>query len=341
MKVNLLGFEIQLATGVSVGDFYQQLESIEDKDIKIRSRTSVLYTDIVENLICGLVLSYKTNKKSLVTTRDSDGDLTVTKNTLKNHEHGTEVSLFAINPVTLRGIFYSYSGSVSPNGLAEIFKSQHDIVLRYKKKSYKDELTNLGVKKVNKLSQKIREKYPGSFVLRLLATPSDLKNILSRYSDIRSVVLRATNALSESGRFTPLQDISKRGAIIVDLEEGGITKEITKTLLSVFGSYANQKKESALRIIGLGYSGEELSLVVGENTDNFGRIDYDEFVDLLPREKWRDYKDCEAMLRIVIKVSDMQVVFGDAPVNKSWKLLSAKDFPNKVPVEMEAEEAEL
>jgi len=326
MKVNILGFEIKLAKGVSIGDFYQQLEAIEDHEIKLKSRTTIMYTDVVDHLMCGIVLSYKSNKKSLVTARDTDGNLTVTKNILKSNEHGTEVSLFAINPDSLKGIFYSYSGSVSPTGFSELFKKRHDVDLKHKKQSYRDELTQFGSKKISNLTKKISKKYSGSFSLRLLATPADLNKLLSRYSEIKHVVLRATNALSEGGRYTPMEQFSKKSSIMIDLEEGGLIQDIKNTIKKVFGPYANQQKETTLRLIGLAHSGEELSLVVGDNSDNFGRINYDEYVDLLPRVKWKDYKKCEALTRIIGKVRDTDVVFGPPSIDNSWKISSAKDM---------------
>ena len=326
MKVNILGFEIKMAQGVEVGDFYQQLELIEDKEINLKSRKTILYTDVIDNYICGLVLSYKSNKKSLVSARDIDGDLTVTKNVLKDDEHGTEVSLFVIHPHSLKGLFYSYSGSVSPTGFAELLKKRHDADLRFKKQSYKDELTQFNTKKVTNIGKKISEKYSGAFSLSLLATPSDLKKLLPRYGEIKQVILRATNALSEGGRYTPLEDITKRSSIIVDIEQGGLLKDVKSRILSVFGPYAKQQKETALRVIGLAHSGEELSLVVAENNDNFGRIDYDEYVDLLPRKKWKNYTKCIALLRLLEKVIETDVVFGDKPLDKKWKINSAKDI---------------
>lgn len=51
MRVSTLGFEIKLAKGVTVGDFYQQIEAIEDKEIDLKSRKTVLYTDVVDGLL--------------------------------------------------------------------------------------------------------------------------------------------------------------------------------------------------------------------------------------------------------------------------------------------------
>ena len=324
MRVSTLGFEIKLAKGVTVGDFYQQIEAIEDKEIDLKSRKTVLYTDVVDGLLCGIVLSYKSSRKSLITARDKDGDLKVTKNTLKKNEHGTEVSIFSINPMTLKGLFYSYSGSVSPTGFAELLKKCHDKDLKYKKSSCKDELTEFGAKPVKNVNKKISERYSGSFSLSLLVTPADLNRLLPRYSAIKSVILRASNALSDGGRYTPLEDISKRSSVIVDIDQNSMIGDVTDKIKKVFGGYAKQKEETVLRVIGLAHSGEELNLIVGENNDNFGRIDYDEYVELLPLVKWKEYNKCEALERLIEKIMETDVLFGKLPPNVDWKHRSTK-----------------
>ena len=148
MKVKILGFQLELAKNISVGEFYQQLESIEEQEILIHGKTHILLTDIVKDYICGVFLTYKTNKKSLATQKDKSGELIVNKATLKPGEHGTEVSVFCVNPVTLKGLFYSYSGAASPTGIQSFFRKQHGVIKRQKIKDYKNQLTDFGTKNI-------------------------------------------------------------------------------------------------------------------------------------------------------------------------------------------------
>ncbi|WP_444940252.1 hypothetical protein ACJJI3_15940 [Microbulbifer sp. ZKSA004] len=340
MKVKTLGFELLFATGVTVGDFYQRLERIEDKEIEIKSRRTVLYTDVIHGLICGLVISYKDNKKSLVTLRDDSGDLMVSKKTLSKNEYGTEVSLFAINPINLRGLFYSYQGSVSPVGLSSLFKKSHDEELRFKKNQYQKELTEFGKKSIKEIGKRVLEKYPGAFSLSLLATPADLSQVLSNYKEVRKIRLMASNALSDAGRYTPLDENSKRATIEVDFERGSLIKGISSVVKNVFKPYAKQQEETSLRIYGLGHYGEDLAMQVGDNTSNFGRMEYDEYVELLPGKKWKEYKNCDAMKNLISKMRDNSVVFGEVPSVDSWKIISAKDIKNKASLPQDVPETE-
>lgn len=64
MKVSVLGFELNFSDGISIGEFYQQLESVEDKEIKVHGKKHIIYTDIIDETITGIVLSYRSIKGS-------------------------------------------------------------------------------------------------------------------------------------------------------------------------------------------------------------------------------------------------------------------------------------
>ncbi len=325
MKVKILGFELEMKSGVSVGEFYQQLESYEDKEIIILGKTNVIYTDVIDGYICGIVLNYKSNKKSIVTTRDSDGDLMVRKDKLKKGEKGTEVSLFVINPETMKGLFYSYAGATSPSALGEIFKKCHQKVHTYKVADYKSELTNCGMKDVSDIAKKVRNKFPGKFDFTLLVTPSDLSDVLQQCKEVSQVTVRARDVLSDGGTFAPLDSIAKKSTVAVDIDPGADIGLIRKVVKNVFKPFVESEKENALRIYGTAYDGESLSLKVGENCDHFGWYHYDEFVDYLPKRKWKKYKKCEALGLLIKKMCEHSVVFGSIPKKNEWKLKSVKD----------------
>ena len=159
MNVNILGFKLEFSNNISIGEFYQALESIENQELKIAPKTYISYLDIKSGYIIGLILSYKTNKKSLATKRDNEGDLIVTISEMAPGEYMTEANVFCINPYTLKGLVYSYIGSTSANAFKSIFRKCHSNVVRYKKKDYKNELTNFGEKKVENLQDKLTAQF--------------------------------------------------------------------------------------------------------------------------------------------------------------------------------------
>ncbi len=325
MRVNILGFKLNFSQNISIGEFFQELESVEDKETTIYGRTHIPYVDVNDGLIIGLVLSYKSNKKSLATKRDADGDLVVTKSTLDPNEHGTEVSVFCINPATLKGLIYSYTGALSPTGFRQLLKKQHQRVKRKKIKDYKNEITDFGNKNVSDIKTKIISNFHGEFDMTLLTTPSDLKQILSRFSEIDKVILRAENALEQAGIYTPIDPFTKKTHIQIDFDKKQPINKLKKIIATVFNPYAAYKQAKTFRLIGLAQSGEALELAVGENNDNFGKIDYDDYVELLPRYKWKEYTASEATNRLKKKIKELNSVFGHVP-DTSWKILSAKDI---------------
>ena len=325
MQVKILGFHLQLAKNISMGDFYQQLETIENKEIKIGQKVHVLLTDIVENLICGVILTFRNNKKSIATEKDENGDLVVNKSTLKAGEFGTEVSVFVLNPASNKGLLYSYSGSASPTSVQHLFRLQHNKIKSGKIREFTKELTDFGKKDKNSHKKAAKEFY-GDLHFNILTTPSDLNELIPRYKEIQKVILRSENALQDSGKYTPLEHLTKKAHIQIDLERKTVTNEIVDIIKTIFSPFEAWKKNRTLRLIGLSHSGDYLDLAVGDNKDDFGKIDYDDYIDKLPLFKWKNYKECDALVDLLVILNDHPSVFGKTDLSPlKWKYLSAKD----------------
>ena len=65
--------------------------------------------------------------------------------------------------------------------------------------------------------------------------------------------------------------------------------------------------------------------MIGDNTESFGTIDYDDYVDLLPQTKWKNYKNSEAAKNLVELIKEYDAVFGDLD-SEPWKLRNRKDY---------------
>lgn len=325
MKVKIVGFELEIAKNISIGEFFQQLEAIEGKEVAIYSKKHVLLTDVVDGFICGLILTYKDNKKSLATQKDSDGDLIINKSELKKGEHGTEVCVFCLNPSTKKGLLYNYTGSASPTSINELFRRQHETIRLSKIKDRKNQLSDFGKRNIDNLDKKARDMYWGKFALNILVTPSDLEKLLPKYQEIHKIVLRADNALDDAGCFTPIEPMTKKAHLQLDLHKDSPILEVKKLVKSIFQPFSSWKKEQTLRLIGLSHSGDILELAVGDNQDNFGKLDYDDYVDLLPSTKWKNYSTCNALTKLITECSEQTEIFGVIG-DTSWKLFSAKDY---------------
>ena len=325
MRVKIIGFEFSLSKNMDVGDFYRQLESVEYTEVLINTRNHVLLTDVIDDYICGVFITYKNNKRSISTLLDKDGDLAVDKRSLDKDRRGTEANIFCINPSTQRGLLYSYAGAASPTSISAFLKAEHKKVRNRLVKEKESEITNCNTRKVEDSLYKAGQYYKGDFSLRTLTTPAEINQLIDRYAEINQLVIRSVDALSDAGVFAPIDMHVKKAHVTVDFDDN--SKEagkIKKVITSIYDSISDRGK--AIRLIGLSHSGEELSLAVGENSDSFGFIDYDDYVDQLPSLKWKDYVSCEALTNIIDNISSNSAIFGNPACSSSWKKPSKKDF---------------
>lgn len=197
MKVHMVGFKVEPFSGVDFGDVFQDLENKTDVETNYQFGTVVPYFSVISGWAVGLLVRFRSNKKSIISKRDSAGDLLVDKQQLASDEHGTEVTICVLNPSTLKGLFYSYRGAVTPNGLKHIFRNSYATVRRQNVKDYKNQLTHFGENKISTLSKKVKEAYPNDFDLKLLATPRDVAQVLKHFQEITSLHVNSEDALGK------------------------------------------------------------------------------------------------------------------------------------------------
>lgn len=329
MNVNTVGFKLKLRNNVSIADLLQELEALEDKEITIYGRIHVPYVDVVNNLLVGLVLSYRSSKKSLISERDSSGDLIVRKSELKDGEHSTEVGIFCINPETLKGLLYCYFGSVTVTGFGRLLNKAHSSAFKRAAKEYKRQLTDFNRKKDPKLQNKINKHFSGGFSINTLSTPSDLNSLVGQFDEIESIFVKADDMLEKSGRYVPLEPYAESASLKIDFSEKmrRVKGQFVTAIKQVFNRYDRYQSNKFL-LVGIGHNGEEISRILGENNDEFGKMPYDDYVEKLPKRKWKLYKNCTAMKELLNTIDSYSAVFG-APPTASWKRMSVKDLSDE------------
>ena len=112
MKVNIVGFELTFGRNITIPEVYQLVESNQGVKKNYYGDKYLYYTDVKDDLLVGIILRLKKDK-SQINTKEEDGDFIVDINTLKDDYSSTEVSLFTLNPKTLKGVFYCYFGGLS------------------------------------------------------------------------------------------------------------------------------------------------------------------------------------------------------------------------------------
>lgn len=327
-NVKIVGFELNFSRNIGIGEFFQELERIDGKSTKLHNRTHYTFFDIKNDFIVGLVLTYTGDKKSIATHEDGEsGDLMVNKLELLSDQNKTEVSLLCLNPGTRRGLFYQYPGNLSASGYFKILQRQHNQIKRRKIKDKANEFSQLSTSKDKaKAHSKACDYFSGEFSLKVLQSPSDIKKLIENYKYISSIEIHGQSALEKFPTFSPLAAIAKNNKVILNYDKRESIMTVMADRLSELISKLNlSDQEKSLALVGDLHSGEEKRLWLGENTDDYGRLKYDQFIDTLPTEKWKDYIESNALKNLITKIDKHHVAFGRPPSLPAWKILSAKD----------------
>ncbi len=320
MKVRVVGISLEFCKGLTLGEVFQHLESNSKTIIKHHDEY-FYFVDIVNNYITGCILRFKSNKKSIATERDSAGDLKINKSELKSNQTSTEMSVFVINPDSLQGLFYDYSGSVSVSGMSFIWKKAHNEARTQKRRDLIKQYSRGGDFSVEKAREQAEIDLDGLFRLKALCTKGDLEALLKRYEVLKELEYTSDDLLEDAGRFVPQHNLLvKRGKMSFSFNEVFDPSEIKKYIKSVFPQ--TKRENEILRIRGLAHSGDEISQVVGENTIEFGRLEYDDYVDLLPSDLWKNYTSSDSLGKLLYRITQLQDTFGQSPNNIDWKLAS-------------------
>ncbi|MFT4850452.1 MAG: hypothetical protein ACI83B_003009 [Sediminicola sp.] len=329
MRVNIVGFQMELGKAVTLPYLYQLFESSDAKETKFYSDKYLYFTDIKDNYIVGLVLRFKKDKKHIATHKNENGDLVVDISKLGTDEENTEVSLFCINPESMRGLYYSYVGCLSSSVLKTTWKVPHDLIKNAKIKSLIDEYSEFGKKDRLAAKKKAVNECSGHFNLKVLVTPADINTIISQYSEIKSIEINSQSAFEESGKYSPTGDFIKKGKVEMLFENIVINANSIKMYIKKLVTDTPSKSD-IIRLRGKLIDGEEKTFVVGENIDSFGHYEFDKFVELLPKGLWKDYTDCAAMDKLIYIMKNKDAVFGSIPSNNDWRLESAKTANEKL-----------
>ncbi|MDO6446628.1 hypothetical protein Q4493_12660 [Colwellia sp. 1_MG-2023] len=331
MNVNVVGFQMSFARRINIPELYQLLESSSGKKLRQGSTSYLYYTDLKEGYIIGLVLRFKEDKKSIATSKEGE-EFIIDKTELGKGKESTEVSLFAINPETCRGVYYSYIGSLSSSILKTIWKKPHDKLKTYNIKSLIDEYSQHGKKDKAAAHKRATDDCSGLFNLELLTNPADIDDLIKHYDTINALEINSVNAFNDAGRYRPDAQFIKRGKINQTFEN--VVSNESKIVAYIKGLIANKSDDDIVKLRGkLEGTSEDKWLVVGENIQDFGRLKFDSFVDLLPEHKWSDYSSCEAIEKLLYILTNKTAIFGDLPADEAWRLESAQTINKKETVE--------
>lgn len=329
-KVKVSGFEMQFSEGIEVNDFYQELESIsKTQDINVGQYTTRVFTRIVDGLAVGLILTFRDDKKKLATERDDSGQLKVNRVELKEDQTSTEASLFCFNPTTKCGVFTHYSGSASVSVYASIFGQAHKNVKNRLVSQKVDEYSRGGSRgDISKIKSRVQGELGGSFSFKYIYQEKDLDQILDNVKSLSEVEVITELGVPDEPIFRHIGSIAKKTTqTITFLDKFKVIDNLRGHLSNFIHDVLGKKdKKYALRLIGASLSGQRIQYWIGNNIEEYGHFDYDQYVDDLPEKVWDEYYECSALANIISIVLRGSETFGEIKsVNKWDKYKSLSD----------------
>lgn len=331
-KVKISGFELELAKGIGMNYFYQQLEALSKKsDFQVGNYSVRVFTRIVDNLAVGLILTFKGDKRKLATEEDDAGKLKVNRIALEEHQTSTEASLFCFNPVSQRGVFTHYTGAASISVYSTIFNQAHKTAKELFISQRVEEQTNFGTRGSKRKSRNNAfQEMEGSFLFKYIYQENDLTAIMENLKSISEVEVITELNVPQESNFTSLLSASKKTTQTVTFLDKFRPIENIRNLLTNFvnDTLKIKNKKFALKLVGQSIAGEKANYWIGDNTREYGFFEYDDYIEELPEFLWSHYVECKALSVLIDKVKrDECGSFGSIyPVEKWDKCRSASDY---------------
>ncbi|MFQ1970942.1 hypothetical protein [Aeromonas veronii] len=330
-KVKVSGFEMQFSDGIEMNDFYQELELISrNQDINVGTYSTRVYTRIVDELAVGLILTFKDDRKKLASEEDGSGKLKVNRIELKEHQTNTEASLFCFNPSTKSGVFTHYAGAASVSVYASIFGQAH--------KNVKDRLIDQRIDEysrgrsrgdIKRIKQRAQGELGGTFSFKYIYQEKDLGQILENVKTLSEVEVITELGIPEEPVFRHLGAVTKKTTQTISFLDQFKVIENLKGHLSNFihEIFAQKNKKYALRLIGASLSGQRVQYWIGDNVEEYGFFEYDDYIDELPDDVWDNYLECAALSNLSDVLKNKSETFGELQSVATWgKYQSVSDL---------------
>jgi hypothetical protein len=315
-KVKGLGFQLEFADRIRIGNFYKQLQMMNGQEFSHWGTQNFIYTDLVDSIIVGLVLSFKGQRKYMNSIRDAQGRFRVQKQQLREGEHGTEASIFCINPASGKGIFTTHWGGVGASKLKMAFRDVHEDLKTKLIERYVEEGIGRGETRIE-LRKEARAIFHRKFDMPILCNTDDFEQVIAMYKRVAALRFSAQPGLLDAPWLRPIRDQYANASMTISMKKDSSVGMVLSGVKALF-SRQHRDKIKALRIIGTSVDGDELSHLVGGNRFEYFRCDYDEYVDKLPSRHWNDFQSCAALAEIMEAMGENRAVFMRPPANRNW-----------------------
>ncbi|WP_067101889.1 hypothetical protein [Marinomonas atlantica] len=310
-KVKFLGFKLNFCNNMAPQDFYNELLALNSQQhpLKLYDYEYEAIVGTHQKYWVGVVTCYKGDKKLVVTPTSNNqaNKREVKKIDLSNNAKSTQATIFCINPNTLTGMYYSYSGGVSNSAFAKLLKAVHKNAQKKLEDNYVTSNTTSSSptkKEVTRIRREAKAHFANDFKLEMMIRNLDFNTILNDFKEINSfdLTISAAAPSPNTSIFQPISEMSDRLRVHAVISKNGqavTNKHNVKQKLDGMIKGAHSGDIDALTIFGKSLTNEDLQARFGENLKHFGVIYLDDFIDLLPDQYWEDYTSSDAMKRLI------------------------------------------
>ncbi len=315
-KVTTLGFQIQMARRITPGHLAASLIEKTGKEFSNRTGRGVIYLEVAENYLVGLVLSLKNNRTILNSMRNAAGKLLVDKFKFKDGQNGVEVGLFALNPLTGKGLVTSYWGGVGPAKLAMLFGESHNEIRR----ELGDRFIKVGLKNGEdrvELRKQVKKLWGQKLQLTVICNDDSFEEVLANFQHFSSLRVAVNPQLLDAKWFKPAVPESQSTAITVAFRKDTTFKAVRSAIRAMYDpQYRDQVK--ALSLVGIGLDGEEISRAIHNDRVGFATSTYDELLDKMTGGVFDDFHKWPAAKELLALMVENQSHLGRKPKNVNW-----------------------
>lgn len=320
-RVRVFPITVTLSGGVDVGTFYAAIESMSaSEDVKSYGCRHLLYSRVVNGLISIIILKLSDDKKVVVSRRDDAGRHRVVKSVLGDRDNGVEVIMIVINPGTGYGLMYNYWRSTSPGMVFDILQKANNIARKRLIQPFREELKDR-ISNREQRDAEILRRFPKNFDFKIVPQAMALNDVLTRIERFSRVIVKSESLPVEENQFFP--NMAALTPRTIEYRVSEVRRNpVVQAIIDIVHAYQKQANANVdISIDGVAYEGELMHLKLGDNLLSVDELEFDQYVDELPKYYWETFYRCRAMKRLIRLYLANSPVFGAVPA-PGWRAAS-------------------
>lgn len=268
MKVELIGFAVQIPECIDPEEFERHLEGGTQGRFGFRGRERILRARVTEKHLEGLLLTLKPEKTIPLLETGQKEKFEVTVNQLQQGQHLVDFNFFVWSRNTRRGLMQTYF-QAPKLGTIEALLAERFAELRAKRV---DETIKNEQAETERAKRRIRSRFKGSLECPRLVSPSSLDELIAELNSIDRMEFDFLEVQPDRrSPFEPLRDLVRLEQFSVrfkpDWRKSAKLKAGVRALVARF-------QGSQGRVWGK-LDGEPKQIRFDKNYDKFGEQDFD------------------------------------------------------------------